>query len=89
MTHVVDSELIQCLGNFDLLLGIKESVGELFTLTKSTLDDLEAGDIAQKIGHADIVTVGVTRRMRVLAGLNRGEAGVVSLKEKKKSALNL
>jgi ABC-type transport system involved in cytochrome c biogenesis ATPase subunit len=29
------------------------------------------------------VTVGVTGRMRVLAGLNRREAGVVSLQEKK------
>ena len=41
LTHVVDTEVIQSLGNFNLLLGIKEGIGELFTFSQSTFDDLE------------------------------------------------
>jgi len=78
MTHVVHTELIESLGDLDLLLGIEESVGELLTLTQSRLNDLEAGDIAQEIGDADIVAVRVAGggRVGVLASLNASESFV-------------
>lgn len=78
MTHVVDAKLIESLGDLDLLLGVKESVGELLTLTERALDDLEAGDIAEEVGHADVVAVGVAGGggVRVLASLDGREAGV-------------
>jgi len=69
MTHIVDTKLIQGLGDLDLLLGIKESVGELLALTKGALNDLEARDIAQEVGDTSVVAVRVTGgRARVLAG---------------------
>lgn len=76
MTHVVNTEVIQSPGDLDLLLGIEESVGELLTLTQGALNDLEAGNIAQEIGHANIVTVRVAGGggVGVLAGLNASEA---------------
>jgi hypothetical protein len=79
MTHVVNTEVVQSLGDLDLLLGIEESVGELLTLTQGTLDNLETGDITQEIGHTDVVAVRVAGRgrVRVLAGLDTSEAGVV------------
>jgi hypothetical protein len=81
MTHVVHTEVIESLGDLDLLLGIEESVGELLTLTQSRLDDLEAGDVAEEIGDANIVAVRVAggRGVRVLAGLNASEAGVLAV----------
>lgn len=83
MTHVVNTKVIEGLGDLDLLLGIEESVGELLTLTKSALNNLETGDIAQEIGHTDVVAVGVAGRggVRVLAGLDTSEAGVISYKD--------
>ena len=83
MTHVVDTKVVQSLGDLDLLLGIEESIGELFTLTQGTLDNLEAGDIAQEIGHAGVVAVRVagSGRVRVLAGLDTSEAGVVGYRK--------
>lgn len=42
MTHVVHTEVIESLGNLDLLGGIEESVGELLSLTQSRLNNLEA-----------------------------------------------
>jgi hypothetical protein len=83
MTHVVDTKVIQGLGNLNLLLGVEEGVGELFTFTKGTLNDLETRDIAQKVGHTDVVAVRVTRsrRVRVLTGLDGSEAGVRNWEE--------
>jgi hypothetical protein len=81
MTHVVHTEVIESFGDLDLLLGIEESVGELLTLTQSRLDDLEAGDVAEEIGDANIVAVRVAggRGVGVLAGLNASEAGVLAV----------
>ena len=78
MTHVVNTELIESLGDLDLLLGIKKGIGELFTLTQGTLNNLESRDIAQKIGDANVVAVRVARGggVGVLAGLDTREAGV-------------
>jgi len=77
ITHVVNTKLIESLGNLDLLLGVKESIGELLSLTESTLNDLETGNIAQEVGHANVVAVRVAAgRVGVLASLNAGEAGV-------------
>jgi hypothetical protein len=79
MTHVVHTEVIEGLGDLNLLLGIEESVGELLTLTQSRLNDLEAGDIAQEIGDANVVAVGVAGGggVGVLTGLNASESVVV------------
>jgi hypothetical protein len=81
MTHVVHTEVIESPGDLDLLLGIEESVGKLLTLTQSRLDDLEAGDVAEEIGDANIVAVRVAggRGVGVLAGLNASEAGVLAV----------
>lgn len=46
MTHIVGTEFIECLGNLDLLLGVKEGIGKLFPLTKGAFDDLETRDVA-------------------------------------------
>ena len=80
MTHVVNTELIQGLGDLNLLLGVKEGIGELLTLTQRTLDDLEARDIAQEVGDSSIVAVGVAcgGGMRVLASLDTGKPRVRS-----------
>lgn len=47
--YVVDAEFIQRLGYLDLLLGIEEGIGELLSLAKRRLDDLEVAHIAEKI----------------------------------------
>lgn len=79
MTYVVHTKVIESLGDLNLLLGIKKGVGELLALTESTLDNLEPGDIAQEVGHADIVAVRVAGNggVRVLPGLDTSEAGVL------------
>lgn len=51
MTHVVHTEVVQRLGDLNLLLSIEEGIGELFALTQSTLDNLEVGDIAQEVAN--------------------------------------
>lgn len=78
MTHVVDTKVVEGLGDLNLLLGIKKGIGELLALTQGTLDDLEAGDIAQEVGDADVVAVGVAsdRGVGVFAGLDGREAGM-------------
>lgn len=80
MTHVVNTELIQGLGDLNLLLGVKKSIGELLTLTQGALDDLESRDIAQKVGNSCIVAIRVAGGggMRVLASLDTGESRVRS-----------
>ena len=79
MTHVVHTEVIEGLGDLDLLLGVEESVGKLLTLTQSRFNDLETRDIAQEIGDADIVAVRVAGGggVGVLASLNASETFVV------------
>jgi hypothetical protein len=72
--HVVDSEIIQRLGNLNLLLGVEEGIGELFTLSQGTLNDLEVRNIAQEV--ADGLVRVRTVRMGVGLGLHGGEAWV-------------
>lgn len=33
VTHIIDTKVIQSLSNLDLLLGIKESIGKLLSLS--------------------------------------------------------
>lgn len=77
-SHVVNTKVIKSLGDLDLLLGIKKSVGELLTLTQGALNDLKPRNIAQEVGHSGIVAVGVTGcgRVRILTGLDTSESGV-------------
>jgi hypothetical protein len=71
MAHVVNTEIIQRLGNLNLLFGVKKSIGELLTLSQRALDNLESRDVAKKVAHG---LVGV-RSMDV--GVQLGlEAGV-------------
>lgn len=49
MTHIIDTEIVESLGNLNLLGEVEKGVGELFALTESTLDNLEVVDIAQEV----------------------------------------
>jgi len=49
MTHIIHTKIIQSLSNLNLLLGIKESVGKLLSLSQRTLNDLEIRDVAQEV----------------------------------------
>lgn len=84
MTYVVYAKLIKGFGNLNLLLGIKKGIGELFTLSQCALYDLKTGDIAQEIGDAGVVAVGISCGcgVRVLTSFNGGEAIVVHYVEK-------
>lgn len=75
MTHVVNTEIIQSLGNLNLLLGIEEGIGELFTLSQSALNDLEIRHIAQEVADGLVRVRSV--RMGVGLGLHGGEARMV------------
>ena len=59
----------------DLLLGIEKGIGKLLSLSKSTLNDLEAGNVAEEVADG-LVRVSRTR-MRVLPGMNAGIARVI------------
>lgn len=74
MTHVVHTKIVQGLGYLNLLLGIEEGIGELFTFSQSALNDLEARYIAQKVSNrlVWVVSGGVGVRL----GLDGGEAWV-------------
>lgn len=77
MTHVVNTEVVEGTGDLNLLLSVKEGIGELLALTEGALNNLEAGDIAQEVGHTDVVAVGIAGGgVGVLASLNAGETGV-------------
>ena len=74
VTHIVNSKIIQRLGNLNLLLGVEEGIGKLFALSQSAFDDLEVRNIAQKVadGLVWVCSVG----MGVGLGLDGGEAWV-------------
>lgn len=42
MTHIIHTEVIQGLRDFDLLFRVEESIGKLFSLSQCTLNDLES-----------------------------------------------
>lgn len=81
MTHVVNAEIIQSLGNLNLLLGVEESIGKLFTLSQRTLNDLETRYIAQEV--ADWLVWVCSVRMGVGLGLDGGETWVGCTLKKK------
>jgi hypothetical protein len=74
VAHVVNAEIIQSLGDLDLLLRVEKGIGELFTLSQSTLDDLKIRYVAQEV--ADGLVWVRTVRMGVGLGLDGGEAWV-------------
>ena len=51
MTHIVNTKIIQSLGNLNLLLGVEEGIGKLFALSQRTLNNLEIRNIAQKVAN--------------------------------------
>lgn len=63
MTHIVDTEIIQRLGNLNLLRSVEEGVGKLLALSQSALDNLETRHVAQEVADGLIwvrsVNVGV------------------------------
>lgn len=63
----------------------------MFTLSQCALNNLKTGDIAQEIGDAGVVAVGISRGcgVRVLTSLNGGEAIVVHYIEEKISSVEL
>jgi hypothetical protein len=46
MTHVVNTKIIQSLGDLNLLFGVEEGIGELFTFSQRALNDLEVRNVA-------------------------------------------
>jgi hypothetical protein len=74
VTHIVDSEIIQRLGDLNLLLRVKEGIGELLTLSQSALNDLEIRHIAQEVADGLVWVRSV--RMGVGLGLDGGESWV-------------
>jgi len=50
VAYVVNTKVVQCLGDLNLLGGVEESVGELLSLSQGAFDDLERVDIAEKVG---------------------------------------
>jgi hypothetical protein len=46
VTHIVNTEIIQSLGDLNLLFGVKKGIGKLFTLSQGALDDLKARNVA-------------------------------------------
>jgi hypothetical protein len=72
MTHIINAEIIQSLGNLNFLLSIKECIGKLFTFSQRTLNDLEIRYIAQKVADGLVWVRSV--RMGVGLGLDGGEA---------------
>jgi hypothetical protein len=49
VTHIVNTKIIQSLGDLNLLCGIEEGISELLTLSQRTLNDFEIRDIAQEV----------------------------------------
>jgi hypothetical protein len=85
VTHIVDSEIIQRLGNLNLLLRVEEGIGELLTLSQSALNDLEIRYIAQEVADGLVWVRSV--RMGVGLGLDGGEPWV-TCKVKNQSLLS-
>lgn len=54
---VVDTKVIESLGNLNLLCSVEEGIRELLTLSQRRLDDLEVGDIRQKVGSLGTIWV--------------------------------
>jgi hypothetical protein len=75
VTHVVNTKIVQSLGDLNLLLGVEEGIGKLLTLSQSTLNDLEIGYVAQEVANGLIWVCSV--RMGVGLGLDGGEARMV------------
>jgi hypothetical protein len=74
VTHIINTKIIQRLGDLNLLLGIEKGIGKLFALSKGTFDNLEVRYIAQVVANW-LVWVR-TSRMGVRLGLDGGEARV-------------
>jgi hypothetical protein len=70
--HIVHSEFIESLCDFDLLCRVKEGIRKLLSLSQGALDDLESRDIAQKV--ADGLVRIPTAWMRILPRFDRGKA---------------
>lgn len=54
---VIDTEVVQGLGDFDLLLLVEEGVGKLLTFTQGGVDQLEVVDVGQEVGRVGPVRV--------------------------------
>lgn len=70
---VVDTKVVQSLGNLDLGLGVKEGRGKLLSLSQSGLDELELGHVRKEIGGVGSV------RISLLAGVTDLDSNVGGL----------
>lgn len=52
--HIVDPEIVQSLGDLNLLSSIEEGTGELLALSKGTLNNLEVRHIAWEVAHTGV-----------------------------------
>lgn len=76
MTHIINTEIIQSLSNLNLLSPVEEGIGELLSLSKRTLNDLESRDVAQEVTDR-LVWIRSGGWMRVASALNSGETWMV------------
>jgi hypothetical protein len=75
MTHIIHPEIIERLGNLNLLFRIKEGIGKLFPFSQSTLNDLKPRDIAQEVAHMPIPIIPLIG-MRILLSVHSCETRV-------------
>ncbi len=74
VTHIINTEIIQGLGDLNLLFGVEESIGKLLALSQGTLNDLEIRYIAQEVTDGLVWVRSV--RVGIGLGLDGGEARV-------------
>lgn len=48
-TNVINTEIVEGLGDLNLLGGVEEGIGKLLALSQRALDDLERVDVAEKV----------------------------------------
>lgn len=74
VTHIVGAKFVKGLCDLNLLLGVEESIGKLLSFSERAFNDLETGDIAEKV--ADWLIWISRMRMWVLSCMNTGVAGM-------------
>ena len=74
MTYIIHTEVVQCSGDFNLLLSVEEGIGKLFTFSQCTLNYLETGYVAKEVTNRLVRIFGL--RVWVLLGGNGSKAFV-------------
>lgn len=58
-SYVIDTKVVERLGDLNLLGKIKVGIGELLALSQCALDDLERVDIAEEVGNGRVGIPGI------------------------------